>query len=156
MNDTNVYHRSSFVQNIKERSTPHWRPSRYFNGCDSDPVFTSVNGCKEIFFVSRFEVEHENICSHEAAGSGGHPLPLPCHYLLCAVLRSAVWPSGHQWRLVSQVQVIACSPTIGEKHLAVLAPASRYISWGGMNYFRYTLRLQPGHSCDLIAQWRLV
>lgn len=159
MDDTSAHHRSSFVQNIKQMFTPHWHPSRYFNGCDSDPVVTSVNGCKKIFLsqsFSRFEAEHENICSHEAAGSGGHPLSLPCPCLLCAVLRSAVWPSGHQWRLVSEVQVIACSPTIGEKHFAMVAPTSHYISWGRMNYFRYTMRLQPGHSCDLIAQWRLV
>lgn len=44
MNDTNVHHRLSFVQNIKETFTLHWHPSRYF-----DPVFTSVSGCKKIF-----------------------------------------------------------------------------------------------------------
>lgn len=54
------------------------------------------------------------------------PEDIPSRYCVtvCFVSLSAAQHSRHQWRLVSEIQVIVHSATFGEKHFGMVAQTS--------------------------------
>lgn len=164
ISDTNRLHPVEFWPEYKEKvpffclASSFTSPFSGVNGCDFDRIFTSVNGCKKTFWSRSLVGLKTNIKPSQSWGcwfwrtsplvtvslfAGSVPAP-PFHprTINGGLFRRSRW---------------SCAQQQSETNILLWLHKQVIIFLGGrMDYFRYTLRLQPSNSCDLIAQWRLV